>query len=34
MPLPVQADPYPWPLLAGVPVERCAVVVVDMQIDF
>ncbi|MBT5414634.1 MAG: cysteine hydrolase [Rhodospirillaceae bacterium] len=34
MPLSVPADPYPWPLLADVPVERCAVVVVDMQIDF
>lgn len=34
MPLPVPADPYPWPLLDGVAPERCAVVVVDMQIDF
>jgi nicotinamidase-related amidase len=34
MSLPVLADPYPWPLLPGVPADRCAVVVVDMQIDF
>jgi nicotinamidase-related amidase len=34
MALPVLADPYPWPLMGGIAADRCAVVVIDMQIDF